>query len=41
MHGETVPVGQPFSNGMQYPGSIDGDVDEVAGCQCALDVEIP
>lgn len=36
--GETVPVGQPFSNGMLYPGDPDGSAEETAGCQCTLDV---
>lgn len=38
--GETVPVGEPFSNGMLFPGDY-GDADEVAGCQCSLDISIP
>lgn len=40
MNGETVPVGEPFSNGMSFPGDY-GDADEVAGCQCSLDITIP
>jgi HK97 family phage portal protein len=40
MAGETVPVGEPFSNGMLFPGDY-GDADEVAGCQCSLDISIP
>lgn len=40
LSGETVPVGEPFSNGMLYPGDF-GDADEVAGCQCSLDITIP
>lgn len=40
MNGETVPVGEPFSNGMLFPGDY-GDADEVAGCQCSLDISIP
>jgi hypothetical protein len=35
--GETVPVGEPFSNGMDAPGDFSGGVDEVAGCTCSLD----
>jgi HK97 family phage portal protein len=40
LNGETVAVGEPFSNGMQFPGDY-GDADEVAGCQCSLDITIP
>ena len=36
MNGETVPVDQPFSNGLMWPGD-GGDVDEVAGCNCGLE----
>lgn len=36
MDGETVPVDQPFSNGLMWPGDSAGDVDEVAGCTCGL-----
>lgn len=37
MDGETVPVSEPFSNGMDWPGSF-GDPAEVAGCMCSTDV---
>lgn len=37
MDGETVPVDEPFSNGLDWPGSF-GDPDEVAGCQCEIGV---
>ena len=37
MDGETVPLGEPFSNGLMWPGGI-GDPGEVAGCKCELDV---
>lgn len=40
MSGQTVPIDQPFSNGMQYPGDY-GDADEVAGCQCSIEITIP
>lgn len=40
LNGETVEVGAPFSNGMQYPGDY-GDVADVAGCQCSLTIAIP
>lgn len=34
--GETVPLGQRFSNGMDGPGDPAGGADEVAGCNCDL-----
>ena len=37
MSGETVPLGEPFSNGMDGPGDYSGGADEVAGCTCDLD----
>lgn len=41
MNGETVPYGEPFSNGAQWPGDIDNlDVEDVANCQCVLIVEV-
>lgn len=38
VNGETVPIGEKFSNGMQWPGDSSGGVDEVAGCQCDIEV---
>ncbi len=41
MNGETVQYDQPFSNGAMWPGDIDNlDVEDVANCQCVLDVYI-
>jgi hypothetical protein len=37
MDGETVPLGELFSNGMNGPGDYSGGADEVAGCTCDLD----
>nr|WP_240977440.1 phage portal protein [Planctomonas sp. JC2975] len=37
MNGETVPLGELFSNGMNGPGDYSGGADEVAGCNCDLD----
>jgi len=34
--GETVALGQRFSNGMDGPGDPAGGADEVAGCNCDL-----
>lgn len=36
MDGETVPVGEKFSNGADWPGDASLDVDETAGCNCSL-----
>jgi HK97 family phage portal protein len=36
MSGETVPLNEPFSNGMNGPGDFSGGADEVAGCTCDL-----
>lgn len=38
LDGETVHVGEAFSNGLQYPGDPGGDIGETAHCQCSLDV---
>ncbi|MFZ1361452.1 MAG: phage portal protein [Candidatus Nanopelagicales bacterium] len=41
MDGETVPIEEPFSNGAMWPAdAIALDVDEVAGCQCAVDISL-
>lgn len=41
LNGETVPYGEPFSNGAQWPGDIDNlDVEDVANCQCVLVIEV-
>lgn len=41
MNGETVPYDEPFSNGAMWPGDIDNlDVEEVANCQCILEITI-
>lgn len=37
MDGETVPVGEKFSNGMEHPGQ--GDADD-AGCNCRIDITV-
>ena len=39
MDGETVPMGETFSNGMDGPGDPAGGADEVAGCNCELSFE--
>lgn len=37
LDGETVPIGELFSNGAQWPGDPALGVDETAGCACSLD----
>lgn len=37
MDGETVALGEVFSNGMNGPGDYSGGAAEVAGCNCDLD----
>jgi len=39
MNGETVDIDARFSNGMDWPGDL-GDPDEVAGCNCDVQVNI-
>jgi HK97 family phage portal protein len=36
MNGETVPIGEKFSNGAEWPGDASLPVDERAGCNCSL-----
>ena len=41
MDGERVPYDEPFSNGAMWPGDVDAlDVEEVANCQCIVEIEI-
>lgn len=40
MDGETVPIDSKFSNGMNWPGDPVKGPDEVAGCECTVDVSI-
>lgn len=30
-----------FSNGLRWPGDVEGEAADTAGCQCALDLSIP
>jgi HK97 family phage portal protein len=39
MAGETVPVGELFSNGGKWPGDPALPADEVAGCSCHVEFE--
>jgi HK97 family phage portal protein len=38
LDGQTVPIGQPFSNGAQWPGDPILGGDGAAGCECVLDI---
>lgn len=40
MSGESVPVGEKFSNGLHWPGDPLKGPDEVAGCQCTVVVTL-
>lgn len=40
MAGQTVEVGERFSNGAQWPGDRVLGVDGVAGCTCTLEMEV-
>ena len=40
MNGETVPIDEVFSNGCEWPGDENGDVDTTAGCNCSTEVII-
>jgi HK97 family phage portal protein len=41
MNGEKAPVDGTFSNGARWPGDPVLGADEVAGCLCAVEFEIP
>ncbi len=36
LDGETRPIGEEFSNGLEYPGDPSGDPREVYNCRCTL-----
>jgi len=38
LNGETVGIAETFSNGLLWPGDPAGDADDLAGCQCSLDI---
>lgn len=38
LNGETVDIGETFSNGAEWPGDPSAGVDQVAGCQCLTDL---
>ncbi|MFI8412811.1 phage portal protein [Paeniglutamicibacter gangotriensis] len=38
MNGETVPIDESYSNGLEWPGGLGADVGEIAGCQCSVTI---
>lgn len=34
LDGETVQIGEQFSNGLLYPGDTNGPADEIVNCRC-------
>jgi SPP1 gp7 family putative phage head morphogenesis protein len=36
LDGESVPLDETFSNGLQYPGDPEGDPGEVYNCRCTM-----
>jgi hypothetical protein len=41
MNGETVPYGELFSNGANFPGDQTLTPDESCNCQCRVDIYVP
>jgi phage portal protein BeeE len=42
LNGETVGIEDTFSNGAKWPGDATAlDVDDIAGCQCAVEINLP
>lgn len=39
LNGETVAIGENFSNGLAWPGDPSGSTADTAGCTCSLDFE--
>ena len=40
MNGEEVPIDEPFSNGLNWPGDDMGPADETCGCNCHCDIVV-
>ena len=38
MIGEEVPIDEPFSNGLNWPGDDMGPADETCGCNCSTEI---
>lgn len=42
MNGQTAPLGEPFSNGADWPGDADAlDAADVCNCNCTVEIVIP
>lgn len=41
LHGVTVGIDEEFPNGLKWPGQAGGPADEIAGCKCRIEVNIP
>lgn len=39
LNGETVPLGENFSNGLAWPGDPSGSTADTAGCTCSLSID--
>lgn len=39
LNGETVPIGETFSNGLLWPGDPSGSTADTAGCTCSLSID--
>ena len=35
LNGEIIPMGGTYSNGLQYPGDTNGDIEEWINCRCS------
>jgi len=40
MDGQTVPLDEAFSNGLEHPGDWNGPIAQIANCRCALKAEV-
>ncbi|MCK9629339.1 MAG: phage portal protein [Bacteroidales bacterium] len=36
LHGQTLPIDEPFANGLLYPGAAGGGAGEVINCRCTI-----
>lgn len=41
LDGERINVGETFSNGLRYPGDLNGRPEEVYNCRCTIGAVIP
>ena len=40
LDGETKPIDTEFSNGLMYPGDVNGDPSEIYNCRCTLGYKV-